>query len=131
MLTKKDQTKSNRIKAPYCGKNRNRKGNRKDTRESLNPNKPVRFTKEKLQQRVYDILNLNDGICQVCNASHELDYPHHVEQGSKKDDRTMINICIYCHDLIHRVGYEAIIKDREECLAIAWTNHENLENENV
>ena len=124
MLTKKDQVKSNRLKKPYCGKNRNRKGNRKDTRESLNPNKPVRFLKAKLRDRVYRILNLNDGLCQVCNASSELDYPHHVEQGSKKDDRTMINICIYCHDLIHRVGYEAINKTREECKVIAWSNHE-------
>jgi len=127
MLTKKDQTKSNRIKTPYCGKNKNRKGNRKDTRESLNPNKPIRFTKAKLEQRVYDILNLNDGVCQICNASCDLDYPHHVEQGSNKDDRTLINICVHCHRLIHNVGYSAVNKDRSECLVIAWSNHELLE----
>ncbi len=80
-LSKHDQTKHNRIKTPYSGKNRNRKGNRKDTRESLNPNKPVRFTKAKLEKRVYDILNL--GVCQICEESSELDYPHHVEQGAK------------------------------------------------
>jgi len=125
MLSKTEQTNSNRLKKPYSGKNRNRKGNRKDTRESLNPNKPVRFTKEKLQQRVYDILNLGD--CQVCEKSCDFDYPHHVEQGSKKDDRYLINICVSCHDLIHRVGYSAVDKNREECKVIAWSNHELLE----
>ena len=124
-LSKHDQTKHNRIKTPYSGKNRNRKGNRKDTRESLNPNKPVRFTKAKLEKRVYDILNL--GVCQICEESSELDYPHHVEQGAKKDDRTLINVCISCHDLIHRVGYSAVNKDRSECIVIAWSNHEELE----
>ena len=125
MLTKKAQTSSNRIKKPYCGKNRNRKGNRKDTRESLNPNKPIRFKEKKLQQRVNDIQAL--GVCQICEVSYDLDYPHHVEQGSKKDDTTMINICVDCHSLIHTVGYSAVKKDRSECLVIALSNHNLLE----
>ena len=128
MLTKKAQTKSNRLKKPYCGKNRNRKGNKSDsgTKESLNPNKPVRFEKKKLQQRVYNILNIE--VCQVCEKSHDLDYPHHVMQGAKKDDRYMINICVECHRLIHEVGYRAVDKWREECKHIAWDNHERFEN---
>jgi len=117
--------KKERTKTPFKGKNKNRKGNRKDTRESLNPDKPVRFTEKKLNQRVYDIHNL--GKCQICEDSYELDYPHHVDQGSKKDDRTMINICVTCHRLIHGVGYSAVKKDRSECLVIALNNHEILE----
>ena len=131
MLTKKDQTKSNRLKKLYCGKNRNRKGNKSDSgiKESLNPNKPVRFEKNKLQQRVYDILNIE--VCQVCEKSHDLDYPHHVEQGANKDDRYMINICVKCHRLIHEVGYRVVDKWREECKFIAWSNHERFEKEKL
>jgi len=115
-LSKKQQTSSKRLKPKVKAKKRT---------QSLNPNKPVRFEKEKLQQRVYDILNL--GACQVCEVSQDLDYPHHVEQGSKKDDRTMINICVECHRLIHGVGYSAVKKDRSECLVIALGNHKLLE----
>lgn len=133
MLSKKDQTKSNRLKPKKVSTFGEKKSPIKKkayvAKVGLNPNKPVRFQKEKLQQRVYNILNL--GCCQVCEESYDLDYPHHVEQGSKKDDRTMINICIGCHDLIHRVGYSAVKKDRSECLVIALSNHDLLENKNV
>lgn len=129
MLTKKQQTSSNRLKpkkeSTFGAKKSPIKKKAYVAKVGLNPNKPVRFQKEELQQRVYNILNI--GPCQVCEASYDLDYPHHVEQGSKKDDRTMINICVSCHDLIHRVGYSAVKKDREECLEIALENNKNLE----
>lgn len=128
-----------RIKKPYCGKNRNRKGNKKSCffdsevkksdREPLNPNKPVRFKKTKYKARQDEIRSL--GACQVCDTSYELDAPHHVVQGlGFKDDRYMINICVTCHSLIHSVaGYVGVAKTKEECKVIAWNNHLILERE--
>ena len=37
MLTKEAQTKSNRLKKPYCSKNRNRKGSLKKSAKKRNP----------------------------------------------------------------------------------------------
>lgn len=144
MLSKKDQTKSNRIKPkkattfgvkkPFKGKCKNRKGALKKSIEAnkINPIEDmnlfdksitVRFDKKELQRRVYFVLNLNDGVCQVCESSRDLDYPHHTKQGSKKDDRYMINICCSCHDILHRVGFETLNKTREELKVIGWYNH--------
>lgn len=105
-------------KKPFSGKSKNRKGN---VCESLNPNKPVRFDKTELRKRVYFILNKE--VCQVCEDSLDLDYPHHVEQGANKDDRYMINICVECHRAIHEKGYSAVKKNRNDCKMISWNNH--------
>jgi len=124
-------------KKPFKSKSngRNRKGNTKKNvvktfkHEPLNPNKPVRFPEAKYRQRQEDVRGL--GKCQVCEMSYELDAPHHVEQGSKKDDRYLINICIDCHGLVHVVGYSAVKKTREECKVIAWSNHELFEKKDM
>ena len=123
-----------RIKAPYSGKNKNRKGCLK---KSIDANRlrpvedmdlmdktiTVRFDKDELRDRVYFILNLNDGVCQVCDTNGDLDYPHHTKQGAKKDDRFLINICLHCHDVLHRVGFETLKKTRKELEEIGWNNH--------
>ena len=94
---------------------------------NLKNDKPVRFKKAELKKRVEFILAKE--VCQVCEVSHDLDYPHHVEQGSCKDDRYLINICVECHRLIHSVGYDAVAKTREQCKNIAWANNgEYVEN---
>jgi len=115
-------------KKPFKGKKRNRKGNTLKTfeHEPLNVNKPIRFKTPKYRQRQREIKSL--GVCQVCELNYELDTPHHVMQGSCKDDRYLINICIDCHALIHMVGYSAALKDRLECKVIAWNNHLMFEN---
>ena len=116
----------NKKKAAVFGKNKlviKRKA-RKVNEDPLNKNRPVRFKKDALEKRVKQILGI--GACQVCEKSYDLDYPHHVEQGSNKDDRYMINICVSCHRLIHEVGYSAVLKTREECKVIAFDNHLNF-----
>lgn len=140
MLDKK--IKSNRIKAPYCGKNKNRKGSLRKSVE-VNRLRPVedmdlfdksltiRFNTEELRKRVYFVLNQNDGVCQVCEVSRDLDYPHHTKQGANKSDTSLINICHSCHDILHRVGFEKLNKTREELEVIGWNNHlEYMENIN-
>ncbi len=102
---------------------------RKINSNPLNKNKPVRFSKSELRERVIFIQSL--GACQVCDKSYDLDYPHHVEQGSNKDDRYMINICVLCHRLIHSVGYSSVKKSREECNVISWDNHLMFEKEKI
>ena len=120
-------------KKPFKAKNRNRKGSvRKNVvktyrHEPLNADRPIRFPEAKYKMRQKDIRNL--GACQVCDMRYTLDAPHHVMQGSKKDDRYLINICIDCHGLIHTVGYSAVKKDRAECKVIAWSNHLKFEEE--
>jgi len=100
---------------------------RKVKEDPLNKNRPVRFKKDALKKRVNLIVGI--GACQVCEESYDLDYPHHVERGSKKDDRYMINICVYCHMLIHSVGYSSVEKSLIECKNISWGNHLMFEKE--
>jgi len=122
-------------KKPFKSKGRNRKGKTKNSflgsgvkKVGLNPDKATRFSPEKLSERVVAISGL--GRCQVCDVSYTLDYPHHVVQGlGVKDDRFLINICLECHRLIHSVGYGAVLKSREECKEIAWSNHIKFEEE--
>ncbi|MDA3908104.1 MAG: hypothetical protein PF437_03375 [Sulfurimonas sp.] len=130
----KSEIKINRIKVPYSGKNKNRKGSLKksvaanrvrpvDDMNLFDRSLTVRFGTDELRDRVYFILNLNDGICQVCDTNRDLDYPHHAMQGAKKTDTRMINICLHCHDVLHRVGFETLKKTREELEEIGWNNH--------
>lgn len=119
-------------KKPYKGKVKNRKGSKKVSydgtlRDPLNSNKPVRFNEAKYKKRQDAIRDIE--LCQVCNESYELDAPHHVEQGSCKDDRYLINICIYCHALIHNVGYSSVKLSRKDCSLVALSNHIRLEKE--
>ena len=108
MLSKKDQTK---------------RGGR------LNDNSPVRFNKSELQKRQQFILDKE--VCQVCEESYQLDVPHHAEYGlGVKDDRTLVNICLTCHRIIHSVGYDKLSKTREEILVIGWSNNDEY-NEGV
>jgi hypothetical protein len=68
------------------------------------------------------------GVCQVCEVSTNLDTPHHTKQGANKDDRSLICICIECHDILHRVGFETLAKTRLELLEIGeenWSSYEN------
>ncbi len=44
-----------------------------------------------------------------------------------KDDRSLVNVCVECHRLIHSSGgYEKLSKTREEIEAIGWANNEEL-----
>lgn len=84
-------------------------------------NKPVRFSKKELQKRVEFIIAKE--VCQVCEENTYLDYPHHAVYGwSSKDDRTLVNICISCHTIIHTKGYDILPKTRKEVEAIGWAN---------
>ncbi len=94
---------------------------------NLKNDKPIRFNKAELKRRVEFILAKE--ICQVCELSWESDYPHHAVYGyGVKDDRTLVNICISCHRLVHGSnGYDKLPKSREEIEAIGWLNNEEYE----
>lgn len=88
----------------------------------------IRLSKDQVKQRVSFILDKE--VCQVCETSTDLDYPHHAIFGvSHKDDRTMINICVECHRTIHNKGYGPLLKTREEIELIGWTNNKEYLNE--
>ena len=88
----------------------------------------VRLSKDQVKDRVQWLLNKE--VCQVCETSTDLDYPHHAFFGiSHKDDRTMINICVECHRTIHNKGYGPLNKTREQIEALGWTNNEEFKNE--
>ena len=107
-----------KVKKPFKGKNRNRKGS------VLHPDRAVRVDACELEKCVNFILSKE--VCQVCEDSISLDYPHHVVQGlGVKHDFTLICICVNCHRLIHSCGYSSVKKSREECEIIAEKN--NLE----
>ena len=92
---------------------------------SLKNDKPVRFDIAELKKRVQFILEKE--VCQVCEESYQLDAPHHAVYGlGVKDDRTLINICLRCHRLIHNTGYDTLKKTREEIEAIGWENNEQF-----
>ena len=87
MLSKKSQTKSNRIKAPYCGKNKNRKGDKKVTDED---------------KKYLSYLQTTDYSCMVCGQSNGIEW-HHVKRDStdKKDNTRLVPLCGIEH---HRLG---------------------------
>lgn len=82
----------------------------------------MRYTKSEVKKRVEFVLQKE--VCQVCEESYDLDYPHHARYGvSRKDDRFLICICVECHRLIHQKGFSQVKKTREETEDIAWSNH--------
>jgi len=91
---------------------------------NLKNDKPIRFNKAELRKRVEFILEKE--VCQVCETSTDLDYPHHALYGlGVKDDRVLVNTCVECHRLIHSSGgYDKLPKTRKEIEAIGWSNDE-------
>ena len=90
---------------------------------SLKNDKPIRLCADELKKRVMFILDKD--VCQVCEESYQLDYPHHAVYGlGVKDDRTLVNICVSCHRIIHSVGYDKLSKTREEIEDIGWGNND-------
>lgn len=88
---------------------------------------PAKVSKYELKARVEFLIDKR--VCQVCNTSSDLDYPHHAEFGlAKKDDRTMINICVECHRHIHTKGFPIHGLFREDTVAIGWKNNEEFLN---
>jgi len=74
---------------------------------------PKRFKPD--EYRAYQDHIKSIGVCQVCDESRNLDTPHHTKQGlGVKDDRSLICICIECHDILHRIGFETLKKTRDE-----------------
>ncbi len=94
---------------------------------SLKNDKPVRFGKAELKKRKEFILAKE--VCQVCNESYNLDHPHHAVYGlGVKDDRTLVNICVKCHRLVHNTeGCRKSPKSRSEIEAIGWANNDEYE----
>lgn len=83
----------------------------------------VRFSPKEIKKRVIWIKD-TFSFCQICGTEQNLDYPHHALDGvSRKDDRTMIDICISCHSHIHTKGFDSLAKTREEVEAIGWENN--------
>lgn len=113
MLTKKEQLKKSKNKEV----------------DQLDQSITVRLPKDQIKKRVQWLLNKE--ICQVCEESTNLDYPHHAIFGwSNKDDRTMVNICVKCHRTIHTIGYGPLKKNREQIEKIGWSNNKEFLNEN-
>lgn len=120
MLTKKQQTSSNRIKPKPSMKNK-----KKITDEDvdlLDKSIVVRFDKIEMQKRNEFVSQL--GPCQVCDESYDLDIPHHAKYGmGSKDDRYIVNICVKCHREVHSGSYDNLKKTRAEIEEIGWNNH--------
>ena len=83
---------------------------------------PKRFSEKEYRDRQKFIKGF--GICQVCDTSKDLDTPHHTLQGANKDDRSLICICISCHNTLHSNGYETLNKSKTELEAIGRLNNE-------
>ena len=86
----------------------------------LRDDTPQRFSEA--EYRKYQDFIKSFEICQVYDVSTNLDTPHHTKQGSNKDDRSLICICIECHDILHRVGYSTLNKSRMQLQAIGVSN---------
>jgi len=93
-----------------------------DNTDLLNKSITIRVSKSELKKKVNFILDKT--YCQVCETSTDLDYPHHSLFGlAKKDDRTLINICVNCHRIIHQKGFDTLLKTKEETIKIGWENN--------
>ena len=92
-------------------------------KHKLRPNEK-RLSKE--EYRAYQTHIKEIGVCQVCEASEDLDTPHHTIQGNgNKDDRSLVCICVACHTAIHTQGYDYICKTKKELEEIGRMNWED------
>jgi len=97
------------------------------TKKNKEP-KAKRVSKQELKSRVEFILSKE--VCQICNVSTNLDYPHHSEFGlSKKNDYSLINICVECHRHIHTKGFPIHGLSRNDTIQIGIINNKEYLNE--
>lgn len=110
-------------KKKSCLKKRSKKVKVKDDVDLFDTSITVRFSQNEIKKRV-DWIKDTFCFCQICGSKQNLDYPHHALDGnSRKDDRTMIDICVSCHSFIHTKGFDGLAKTREEVEAIGWENN--------
>ena len=110
-------------KKKSCLKKKSKKVKIKDDIDLFDTSVTVRFSPKEIRKRV-EWLKDTFGFCQICGTKQNLDYPHHALDGnSRKDDRTMIDICVSCHSFIHTKGFDGLAKTREEVEAIGWENN--------
>jgi len=101
--------------------------NKKPSMKNIKKVTDKKVSKEELQKR--RLFLLDKKVCQVCDESEDLDHPHHSLFGTaKKDDRSMINICVDCHRHIHTKGFPIHGLSREDTVAIGWLNNEEFLN---
>ena len=130
MYSKQDQLKKDKVKKistfdnkKSCLKKKSKKVKIKDDIDLFDTSVTVRFSPKEIKKRV-DWIKDTFGFCQICGTKQNLDYPHHALDGnSRKDDRTMIDICVSCHSFIHTKGFDGLAKTREEVEAIGWENN--------
>ena len=89
-------------------------------------NKTLKASKmKKADKKDYIKWLLNIGECQICGSS-EIDIPHHVGIGVKRDDRDQVLLCVGCHRKIHNSLFTwYITPDLEEMKYIAKENWRN------
>lgn len=130
LYSKQEQLKKDKVKKvstfgkkKSCLKKKSKKVKEKDDVDLFDISITVRFSPKEIKKRVEWIKD-TFGFCQICGTSRNLDYPHHALDGnSRKDDRTMIDICVSCHSFIHTKGFVDLAKTREEVEAIGWENN--------
>ena len=130
MYSKQEQTKKAKKvkvstfgKKKSCLKKKSKKVKIKDDIDLFDTSITVRLSPKEIRKRVEWIKD-TFGFCQICDTKQNLDYPHHALDGnSRKDDRTMIDICVSCHSFIHTKGFDGLAKTRKEVEAIGWENN--------
>ena len=130
MYSKQEQTKKAKKvkvstfgKKKSCLKKKSKKVKIKDDIDLFDTSITVRLSQKEIKKRVEWIKD-TFCFCQICGTRQKLDYPHHALDGnSRKDDRTMIDICVSCHSFIHTKGFDGLAKTREEVEAIGWENN--------
>ena len=74
----------------------------------------------------YRTFLLDIGYCQVCGSS-DLEIPHHVGIGIKRDDRYQVQLCVGCHRKIHNTLFTwHITPDTKELNYIGKENYQNF-----
>lgn len=130
MFSKSEQLKKDKVKKvstfgkkKSCLKKKSKKVKVKYDIDLFDISITVRFSQSEIKKRVEWIKDFF-GFCQICGTKQNLDYPHHALDGnSRKDDRTMVDICVSCHSFIHTKGFDGLAKTREEVEAIGWGNN--------
>lgn len=135
-MTKAEQLNSNRLRPKPSQKNKDQKKHGLNNNigverivqhdpNSFDKSLTIRFTETLYRQRQKIIRDI--GYCQICDTTNALDAPHHAVSGNgKKDDRTLICICVKCHYTLHHISYDKLPKTRDEVIEIGWKNHEVL-----